>query len=71
MNLNNIKNQIKSLEGKKLKIKINLGRNKHEFHEGTINKTYSNIFTVLTENKIITISYADIATKMVVITKFD
>ena len=55
---------------KKIKIKLSLGRNKYEYLYGYINHLYSNILVVSTDKGIKTISYSDIITQNVVITKF-
>ena len=70
MNINIIKNKIINLKNTKLKIKINLGRNKYEYLEGVIDKIHSNLFTVKTNKGIKTFTYSDIITKAVVINKF-
>ena len=70
MNLDNIKKYIKELEGSKLKIKINLGRNKYEYYEGTIYKIHPNIFTIKTNKGIKSFNYSDIAIGVVSIVKF-
>ena len=70
MNINNIKNKIIKLKNIKLKIKINLGRNKYEHLEGYIDKIHPNIFTINTNKGIKSFSYSDIATKVVMISKF-
>ena len=41
MNIKKIKNDILELKDIKLKIKVNIGRNKHEYYEGIIEKLYS------------------------------
>lgn len=66
-----IKNNINKLIGKKLKIKIYIGRNKYEYYEGYIRKLYENIFTIETNKGIKSFSYSDIATKTVILTAFD
>lgn len=71
MNINIIKEKIKSLQGKNVKIKVYLGRNKCEYYEGKIEKLHNNIFTVNINNKIKSFSYSDIVTKNVIITKFN
>lgn len=70
MNIDNIIKKIIELEGKKLKIKVNLGRNKSEYYEGYIEKIYPNIFTIKTQTGIKSYSYSDVATKVVIISKF-
>lgn len=71
MNIDKIKNKIKELKNSKLKIKVYIGRNKYEYYEGSIEKMYSNIFTVQTDKGIKSFSYADVATKVVLISKFN
>lgn len=71
MNIDKIKNKIKELKNSKLKIKVYIGRNKYEYYEGSIEKMYSNIFTVKTDKGIKSFSYADVATKVVLISKFN
>ena len=70
MNIDIIKNKIKELQGTKLKIKINMGRNKYEYLEGKIQKIHNNIFTIMTNKGIRSFSYSDIVTKAVIIGKF-
>ena len=70
MNIEIIKNKIKLLLNCKIKIKKNIGRNKYEYYEGYIDKMYSNIFTIKTDKCILAVSYSDIITKNIIITKF-
>ncbi|MBQ6285296.1 MAG: Veg family protein [Bacilli bacterium] len=71
MNIDKIKNKIINIKDEKLKIKVNIGRNKYEYYEGTIDKIYQNIFTVSTNKGIKSFSYSDIATKAVILSKFN
>ena len=71
MNINIIKNYIKELLNEKLIIKVYMGRNKYEYLEGKINKMHKNIFTVNTNKGIKSFSYSDVATKAVIIRKFE
>ncbi len=71
MNLDKIKNSVSNLIGNKLKIKVNIGRNKYEYYEGSINNIYSNLFTVNTNKGIKTWTYSDVATKVVTLIKFN
>ena len=71
LNINNIKNKIKSLIGVKLKIRVNLGRNKHEYYEGFIDKMHPNLFTINTDKGLKSFSYSDIVTKTVILSKFN
>ena len=70
MNINIIKEKIINLKYYKLKLKVNLGRNKFEYLEGKIDNIFPNIFTVNTNKGIKSFSYADVATKIVSISKF-
>lgn len=70
MNIDKIKNQILELCSKKLKLKVNIGRNKYEYFEGYIDKIYQNIFTVKTNKGLKSFTYSDVATKMVSFNKF-
>ena len=70
MNINKIKNMIVSMKDSKIKIKVNMGRNKHEYYEGKINNIHPNLFTVITNCGIKSFTYTDVLTKSVTITKF-
>lgn len=70
MNINKIKNDILKLKNSKLKIKVNIGRNKHEYYEGIIEKLYNNLFTVNTNKGLKSFTYTDVAIKQVVLSKF-
>lgn len=71
MNINKIKLKLKELIHEKLKIKVYIGRNKYEYYEGIIDKLYDNIFTLKTNKGIKSFSYSDIATKTIVLSKFN
>lgn len=71
MNLDKIKNSVKDLIGNKLKIKVNIGRNKYEYYEGYIKDIYPNLFTIKTNKGIKTWTYSDVATKVVTLIKFN
>ena len=45
-NLEVIKEKIKELKGKDLKIRLNKGRNKIQFFKGKIDEIYSSVFVV-------------------------
>ena len=45
-NLDVIKEKIKELKGKDLKIRLNKGRNKIQFFNGKIDEVYSSVFVV-------------------------
>ena len=67
MNLGIIKENISHNIGKRVVVTVRCMRNKKEIYEGTIFKMYPNIFSILTKNGEKTISYADIATKDVLL----
>ena len=71
MNIDNIKKQIMKLKDAKLKIRINLGRNKSEYLEGKICKVHPNIFTISTNKGLKSFSYSDVIIKNIVISKFE
>ncbi len=70
MNINKIKEQVKSLKDYKLKIKVDIGRNKYEYYEGKIDKLHQNIFTINTNKGLKSFSYSDVATNIVELGKF-
>lgn len=71
MNIDKIKLKVKELLNEKLNIKVYIGRNKYEYYEGAIDKVYNNIFTIKTNKGIKSFSYADVATKIVVLSKIN
>lgn len=71
MNIDIIKQKVKCYEGKNLKIKVNLGRNKHEYYEGKIKKIHQNLFTIETNKGIKSFTYSDIITKNVILSVFE
>ncbi len=71
LNIDKIKNNIKNLQDNKLKIKVNIGRNKFEYFEGEIDKIYQNLFTLKTNKGLKSFTYSDVATRVVILTKFD
>lgn len=70
MNINKIKEEVQSLKDKKLKLKVNIGRNKYEYYEGKIDKIYNNLFTVSTNRGLKSYTYTDVAIKQVILSKF-
>ena len=70
MNIELTKEKVKILLNKKIKIKVNIGRNKHEYYEGYIEKLHPNIFTIKTNQGIKSFTYTDILTKNVILSKF-
>lgn len=71
MNIDKIRNYIRSLLNIKLKIKVNIGRNKYEYYEGEIQNIYQNLFTIETNKGLKSFTYADVATKQVSLSKFN
>lgn len=70
MNINKIKNDVVALKDTKLKIKVNIGRNKYEYYEGIIDKIYNNLFTIKTNKGLKSYTYTDVAIKQVILIKF-
>ncbi len=70
MNIDIVKKQIDKLKNKKLKIKINIGRNKYEYLEGCIKDIYPNLFTMETNNGMKSFTFSDIITKTVILSEF-
>ena len=65
--LSDIKEKIVKLKGKKIKVFVDIGRNKFENYEGEILETYQNIWTLKTSTDIKSFGYNDILTKNVII----
>ena len=63
MNINEIKMNLHKYKNKKIIVKVNLGRNKHEKYVGTLENFYPNLFTVKTNSNIKSFSYVDLLTK--------
>ncbi len=70
MNIKKIRDKIYKMKNNKLKIRINLGRNKYEYLEGYINDIYPNLFTINTNKGLKSFSYSDVIIKNVIISKF-
>ncbi len=62
-----IKKKIESLKGKKIKVWVDVGRNKSETYEGFVLDTYKNIWTFKTKTDIKSFSYSDILINSVVL----
>ena len=58
--ISDTKKKIESLKGKKIKVLVDVGRNKSEIYEGFVLDTYKNIWTFKTETDIKSFSYSDI-----------
>lgn len=71
MNIDKVKLKISELIDTKLKVKVNINRNKYEYFEGYINKMHPNLFTMNTNKGLKSFTYADIITKVVVLSKFN
>ena len=67
MNIDIIKEEIKSNLGKKVRVKIYGMRNRVDTIEGIITKVYPNLFMVENNYESKSISYADVITKEVVV----
>ena len=65
--ISDIKKKIESLKGKKIKVLVDVGRNKSEIYEGFVLDTYKNIWTFKTETEIKSFSYSDILINSVVL----
>lgn len=65
--ISNIKKKIESLKGKKIKVWVDVGRNKSETYEGFVLDTYKNIWTFRTKTDIKSFSYSDILINSVVL----
>lgn len=70
MNINKIKNVIINLKNERIKVKVNIGRNKYEYYEGKIVKLYKNLFLIKTNKGLKSFTYTDVAIKQVVLSKF-
>ena len=71
--ISNIKEDIGEKIGKKIIVKGSLGRSKSFEKEGTIEKTYPNIFLVKYEenNRTVSYNYTDVLTRTVELDVFD
>ena len=65
--ISDIKKKIESFKGKKIKVWVDIGRNKSETYEGFVLDTYKNIWTFKTETDIKSFSYSDILINSVVL----
>lgn len=65
--ISDIKKEIESLKGKKIKVWVDVGRNKSETYEGFVLDTYKNIWTFKTETDVKSFSYSDILINSVVL----
>ena len=67
--LSEIKKELELLKGKKIKLLVDVGRNKSEAYEGYILDTYKNIWTFKTLVDVKSFGYNDILIKQVIISK--
>ena len=65
--INDIKKNIPLLKGKKIKVYVDVGRNKNEMYEGVVLNTYQNIWTLKTKTDVKSFGYKDILINSVVI----
>ncbi|MBQ7140739.1 MAG: Veg family protein [Bacilli bacterium] len=65
MTIQKIKDNISDNLGNKVRIKFNIGRNKHEEFEAVIKELYNFIFIVQTETENKSFTYSDVLTKTV------
>lgn len=65
--ISEIKKKIESLKGKKVKVWVDVGRNKSETYEGFVLDTYKNIWTFKTKTDVKSFSYSDILINSVVL----
>ena len=65
--LERIKNDLQKLKGKKIKIFVDIGRNKVEEYQGVILNTYNSVWTFKTDTDIKSFGYNDILIKTVTI----
>lgn len=69
MNIYQVKKYLAKRIGKRAVIKYNLGRNKYEVYDVTLDKMYDNVFTVTLEKKygkeLKCFSYNDVVMKLV------
>ena len=65
--LSNIKETVENLKGKKIKIVVDVGRNKNEVYEGYIKDTYKNIWTFKTDIDLKSYGYYDLLIGQVII----
>lgn len=65
--INEIRNKVEGFKGKKVKIFVDVGRNKCETYEGVVLNTYKNIWTLKTDTDIKSFGYSDVLINAVVI----
>lgn len=65
--LREIKKSVEKLKGKRIRIFVDVGRNKVEEYEGFILDTYNSIWTFKTDTDVKSFGYNDILIKTVII----
>ncbi len=65
--LSDIKHKVENLKGKKIKVFVDVGRNKSEIYEGVVLNTYKNVWTLKTATDVKSFGYCDILINSVVI----
>ena len=68
--LSEIRKKIEGLKGKKIKLCVDIGRNKNEIYEGYVLDTYKNIWTFKTETDVKSFGHSDILINSVVISSW-
>lgn len=65
--INEIRKNIQKLIGKKIKVIVDIGRNKNEIYEGVIVNCYPCVWTLKTSYDLKCFSYSDLLIKTVII----
>lgn len=65
--INQIKEDLNKIKNKKIKICVDVGRNKREEYYGFVDKLYNRVWTFKTQNEIKSFSYNDVLIKTVII----
>ena len=68
--INKIKKDINNLKGKRVKVLVDIGRNKIEEHVGIIDNLYDSVWTIDTGGSTKCYSYKDVLIKTVEIKPF-
>ena len=68
--INKIKKNLLDLKGKKVKLTVDIGRNKYEECEGVIGDLYENVWILKTDNSVKSFTYKDILIGSVIIRSF-
>ena len=67
MNIEFVKDDIKSKINKRVRVTVYGLRNKINYYEGIINNVYPNIFTIKSDGRELSFAYRDIITKDITI----